>query len=306
MPFATINPATGKTEKEFPSLTPRGARRAGPARRRRLRRLPAHDLRRAGPPPDHRGRAPRGRGARRGPHPHHRDGQDVRRRPRPRCPSAPWGCAGSPTTASACWPTSPSRRRPRTRTSTTSPSAPVLAVMPWNFPLWQVIRFAAPAFMVGNVGLLKHASNVPQTALALEDLFRRAGLPDGVFTNLFLDSADVAALDRGPAHRRGDAHRERAGRHVGGLGRRPRAQEERARARRVGSLRGAALGRPRGLRAHRGERPGAEQRPVLHRGQALHRGRRGARRVPGALHARPWTRSSWATPSTRAPTSVRS
>ena len=78
------------------------------------------------------------------------------------------------------------------------PIGAVLAVMPWNFPFWQVIRFAAPALMVGNVGLLKHASNVPQTALALEDLFRRAGLPDGVFTNLFLDSADVAALIADP------------------------------------------------------------------------------------------------------------
>ncbi|HEY3843893.1 MAG TPA: NAD-dependent succinate-semialdehyde dehydrogenase [Acidimicrobiales bacterium] len=78
------------------------------------------------------------------------------------------------------------------------PIGPVLAVMPWNFPLWQVIRFAAPALMVGNVGLLKHASNVPQTALILEDLFRRAGVPDGVFTNLFVDSADIAGIIADP------------------------------------------------------------------------------------------------------------
>ncbi len=70
--------------------------------------------------------------------------------------------------------------------------------MPWNFPMWQVIRFAAPALMVGNVGLLKHASNVPQTALAIEDLFRRAGLPDGAFTNLFVPSKDIAALIHDP------------------------------------------------------------------------------------------------------------
>ncbi|TMM39361.1 MAG: NADP-dependent succinic semialdehyde dehydrogenase [Actinobacteria bacterium] len=74
------------------------------------------------------------------------------------------------------------------------PIGPVLAIMPWNFPLWQVIRFAAPALMAGNVGLLKHASNVPQTALFLEDLFGRAGYPDGAFQTLLIGSDKVEAL----------------------------------------------------------------------------------------------------------------
>ena len=76
------------------------------------------------------------------------------------------------------------------------PIGVVLAVMPWNFPLWQVMRFAAPALMAGNVGLLKHASNVPQTALYIGDLFNRAGFPEGAFQTLLIGSARVERVIR--------------------------------------------------------------------------------------------------------------
>ena len=221
MPFATINPATGKTEKEFPSLTPQEldalVQRAVDAfadykhtsyaeRSRHL--ITAAELLEGEVP-------------------------DVAR-----ILTTEMGktFAAAKAEVSKCamglrWFADNGERlladEPIATTASNSyvhyqPIGAVLAVMPWNFPLWQVIRFAAPALMVGNVGLLKHASNVPQTALALEDLFRRAGLPDGVFTNLFLDSADVAALIEDPRIAAVTHHRQRAGRHVGGFGGRSR------------------------------------------------------------------------------------
>lgn len=78
------------------------------------------------------------------------------------------------------------------------PIGPVLAVMPWNFPFWQVIRFAAPALMAGNVGLLKHASNVPQCALKIEEIFRRAGFPEGAFQTVLIGSQKVDDLLNDP------------------------------------------------------------------------------------------------------------
>ncbi|MEM1105637.1 MAG: NAD-dependent succinate-semialdehyde dehydrogenase [Pseudomonadota bacterium] len=96
------------------------------------------------------------------------------------------------------------------------PLGPVLAVMPWNFPFWQVFRFAVPAILAGNAGLLKHASNVPQCALAIEDIFRRAGVPAGGFQTLLIGGGQVAKVLEDPRVRAATlTGSEGAGRAVG-------------------------------------------------------------------------------------------
>jgi len=119
-------------------------------------------------------------------------------------------------------------KQPRATEASTSyvrfdPLGAILAVMPWNFPFWQVFRFAAPALMAGNVGILNHASNVPGCSLAIEQVFRDAGFPPGIFSSVLIPSPMVAGLIADPrvvaatltgSERAGSTVAEHAGRHL--------------------------------------------------------------------------------------------
>ena len=136
------------------------------------------------------------------------------------------------------------------------PLGVVLAVMPWNFPLWQAVRFAAPALMAGNVGLLKHASNVPQSALYLSDVIARGGFPEGCFQTLLVSSSAVEAHPARSPGRSGHPDRQRAGRPVGRRHLRRRDQTHRDGARRQRPVHRDAVGGPRRGRQDRGHRAG--------------------------------------------------
>ena len=160
----------------------------------------------------------------------------------------------------------------------------LLGIMPWNFPYYQVARFAGPNLVIGNTILLKHAEQCPESAAAIERIFLDAGLPGGrLRQHLRLPPADRDG-DRGPARAGGVVDRVRAGRRCGGGGRRPAPEEGSAGARRVGPVHPAVHRRPGCDRRRRRRRPLGQQRAVVQRRQAVRRPREPVRRVPGEVH----------------------
>ena len=194
----TLNPATGERLAEYPAfsdaevdaaLDRAAAAQAGWAA------LAVRRARRRAPP---RGRGPPGRGRRPGPAGHPRDGQAAGRVPRRGREVRDRAATTTPSTPATSSPTSRSTTSADRSWIGYEPVGVVLAVMPWNFPLWQVLRFAAPALMAGNAALLKHSPNTTGCALAVAaGASPSAGAPEGLFTALVVAEPDVPAVTRG-------------------------------------------------------------------------------------------------------------
>ena len=234
MKYQVVNPVTGAVESEFPTATDAEIAAAIERSGCGLPAVERDDGRRARGRPASSGR-PLRRARHRARRAHHpRDGQDhgrgrgrdrVRRRR---------STATTPTTARRCSPTSRSRRQPAaTAIVRKTAIGPLLGIMPWNYPYYQVARFAGPNLMVGNTILLKHAPQCPESALAMEQLFRDAGLHVGRVRQRLRHQRAGRRHHRRPAGRRCLGHRQRAGRHGRGVARRPAPEEGRPRARRL-------------------------------------------------------------------------
>ena len=167
-----------------------------------------------------------------------------------------------------------------------SPYGVLLGIMPWNFPYYQVARFAGPNLAIGNTILLKHAPQCPESAEAMEEIYHRGRLPGGRVHQHLRDQRADRVGHRRPARARRLADRLGARRRGRRRDRRAQPQEGRARAGRLGPVHPAQHRRPRRGGRERGRGARRQHRPVLQRGQALHRRRRALRAVPGEVHRR--------------------